>query len=60
MSQSLITRILAAVAPKDDKFFNLFNMHAKILVEAAKQLANMSSAPSEDFDSYFSEIRRPR
>jgi len=58
MSQSLISRILAAVAPKDDKFFNLFNQHTKILVEAAKQLANMSSAPSEEFDGYFAEIRR--
>lgn len=57
MSQSLITRLLAAVAPKDEKFFNLFDSHAKVLVEAAKKLAVMSSAPVSEFDHHFEEIR---
>jgi len=57
MSQSLITRLLAAVAPKDEKFFNLFDSHASVLVEAAKKLAAMSSAPASEFDRYFADIR---
>lgn len=57
MSQSLITRLLAAVAPKDEKFFNLFDSHAKVLVEAAKKLAVMSSAPVGEFDRHFEDIR---
>ncbi|MDD5240110.1 MAG: DUF47 family protein [Sulfuricella sp.] len=57
MAHSLITRLLAAVAPKDEKFFNLFDSHAKVLVEAAKRLAIISSAPISEFELHFAEIR---
>ena len=57
MSQSLIDRFLAAVAPKDEKFFQLFDTHAKLLVDVTRQLATISSAPDSDFEMHFEEIK---
>jgi len=57
MSHTLISRLLAAVAPKDEKFFNLFDAHAKLLVDAAKELAILSSAPDSDFEKHFELIQ---
>lgn len=57
MSLSLIARLLAFVAPKDEKFFKLFDTHAKLVVEVARQLATISSAPDSDFEMHFEEIK---
>lgn len=57
MSLSLIARLMAFVAPKDEKFFKLFDTHAKLVVEVARQLSTISSAPDSDFETHFAEIK---
>lgn len=54
---SMINSLMAAVAPQEDGFFDLFDAHARCLIEASRRLSVLTMAPESEFESHFAAIR---
>ena len=54
---SVINSLMAAVAPQEDGFFDLFDTHAKCLIDASRRLSDMTMAPESEFENHFAAIR---
>lgn len=54
---SIINAMMAAVAPQEDGFFDLFDAHAKCLIDASRRLADLTLAPEAEFAGHFAAIR---
>lgn len=54
---SMINSFMAAVAPHEDGFFDLFDGHAKCLIDASRRLSVLTMAPEPEFESHFAAIR---
>jgi len=59
MPSVIFNKLMAAVSPRSDNYFVLFNNLADCAVKGSKVLAMMSAVSDADkFDEYFAEIRR--
>lgn len=54
---SLINSMMVAVAPREDGFFDLFDAHAKCMIDASRRLAVLTMAPESEFEVHFTAIR---
>ncbi len=59
MANATLGRIMAAISPRSDNYFVLFNNLADCAVRGSKVLAMMSAVrDAEKFDEYFAAIRK--
>ncbi len=59
MSGAKFGQLMAAISPRNDNYFVLFNKLAECVVRCSKVLAMMSAVRDEaKFEEYFAEIRR--
>ncbi|MBM3350540.1 MAG: DUF47 domain-containing protein [Betaproteobacteria bacterium] len=59
MANATLGRLMAAVSPRNDNYFVLFNSLADCAVKGSKVLALMTSLrDSEKFDEHFAELRK--
>lgn len=59
MASGVFNKLMAAVSPRNDNYFVLFNNLADCAVKGSKVLAMMSAVSDSDkFDEHFAEIRR--
>lgn len=54
---SMINALMAAVAPREDGFFELFDAHARCLIDASRRLADLTLAPESEFAGHFAAIK---
>lgn len=53
---NFLTSLIAKVSPREEKFFDWFNQHADLVVNAAKHLAAMSAEQDHSFKGHFEAI----
>ena len=59
MANAALGRLMAAISPRNDNYFVLFNSLADCAVKGSKVLAMMAAVrDSEKFDEHFAEIRK--
>jgi predicted phosphate transport protein (TIGR00153 family) len=59
MASGVFNKIMAAVSPRSDNYFSLFNNLADCAVKGSKVLAMMAAVSDADnFEEHFAEIRR--
>lgn len=59
MANAVFGRLMAAISPRSDNYFVLFNSLADCAVRASKVLAMMTAVSDDDnFEQYFAEIRK--
>ncbi len=59
MANATLGRLMAAISPRNDNYFVLFNNLADCAVKGSKVLAMMSAVRDADkFEEYFAEIRK--
>jgi uncharacterized protein len=59
MAGSIFSRLMSAITPKSDNYFNLFNNLAESAVKGSKVLAMMTAVKdAENFETHFAEIRK--
>ena len=58
MSGQFLSKLIAKVTPREEKFFRWFDQHAATVVEAAKHLAAMSAEPDSTFEAHFDAIQK--
>jgi hypothetical protein len=59
MANAALGRLMAAISPRNDNYFVLFNNLADCAVKGSKVLAMMAAVrDSEKFDEHFAEIRK--
>jgi uncharacterized protein len=59
MSGSVFSRVMSAITPRSDKYFDLFNKLADCAVRCSKELAMMAAVSDDDkFEAHFTEIRK--
>jgi predicted phosphate transport protein (TIGR00153 family) len=57
MSGAFFSRIIAAVTPKEEKYFRWFEDLAAVVLQGASQLAAMSAEPTTEFEARYKAIR---
>ncbi len=59
MASGIFSRIMSAITPRSDNYFDLFNSLAESAVSGSKVLAMMTAVNDADkFEEHFAEIRR--
>jgi len=59
MANATLGRLMAAISPRSDNYFELFNKLADCAVKGSKVLAMMSAVrDAETFDEHFAELRK--
>src|SRR5512135_2284568 len=56
MAAAFLNKIIAAITPKDEKYFRWFEELSSCVVQGANHLAAMSAEPQSEFDHRFKAI----
>ena len=59
MASGIFSRLMSAITPRSDNYFDLFNSLAESAVAGSKVLAMMTAVNNDEkFEEHFTEIRK--